>query len=54
MEIERVDGSEVRCRHGEGFAFEPATGSGPARVVLEGDCRLQHGDRIAVNLFCAG
>jgi len=54
VKLRRVDGSEVLCRHGEGFTFEPATDGAPARITLEGTCRLQHGDRIAVDLFCAG
>jgi hypothetical protein len=49
----RASGEEVSCRQGDGFSFEPATADAPARVTLEGRCRLAHGDRIRVDLVCA-
>jgi hypothetical protein len=54
VELERADGSEVVCRSGAGFSFEAAGGGLPARVTLEDECRLQHGDKIDVKLICAG
>ncbi len=54
LRIERADGSEQLCTQGNGFTFEKATKYAPARLELGGDCQLQHGDKIAVRLFCAG
>jgi hypothetical protein len=49
----RASGEEISCRQGDGFSFEPATSAAPARVTLEGRCRLAHGDRVRVDLACA-
>lgn len=54
VEIRRDGTQTIRCTDGDGFTFEAPTGDHPARVTLEGRCRLRHGDRIDVRLFCAG
>lgn len=53
VEIERQDGSRIRCRDGDGFAYEPPTKQAGARVILEDSCRLQPGDQLGIRLFCA-
>lgn len=53
VEIHR-QGERIRCTEGDGFLFEPPAGGAPARLTLEDRCRLRHGDRIDVRLFCAG
>lgn len=54
VRLDRADGSTQVCKHGEGFSFYPPADGVPARVALEGPCRLRHGDRIDVDLICAG
>ena len=51
--VRRASGEELRCRHDDGFRFEPADGAAPARITLDGPCRLAHGDRIQLDLACA-
>lgn len=53
LEIERKDGSRVRCRSGDGFSYEPPTKEAGARVILDDACRLQPGDQLKFRLFCA-
>jgi hypothetical protein len=54
LAVLRADGSEVACRLDDGFRFEPATAGAPARITLEGPCRLKNGDRVRLQLACAG
>lgn len=54
LQLTRAAGQTRLCKLGDGFSFEPASGSNPARVTLEGDCRLQGGDQIELKLVCAG
>lgn len=54
VRVIRPDGDETACPLGEGFTFEPPAGSAPGRITLLGACRLHHGDRVKVELFCAG
>ncbi len=54
VDLTRANGEKERCRHGEGFSFEAATSKSAARVTLEGACRLRHGDKIEIQLLCAG
>lgn len=54
VDIHREGGEPVRCRMGDGFSFEPPTSRTKARLTLEGQCRLRHGDRIELKVFCAG
>ncbi len=43
----------ITCRSGDGFTFAHATASTPARITMDGRCRLHFGDQITVRLFCA-
>jgi len=43
----------ITCREGDGFTFVHATASTPARITMEGRCRLHFGDQLTVRLFCA-
>jgi hypothetical protein len=54
VRVERPDGTELLCRHGEGFVYHPPSGDVPARLEMLEPCRVAHGDRVAVNLLCAG
>ncbi len=54
VDVTRTDGTVDECRYGDGFSFEPASGSAPARITMEGRCRLRRGDRIDLKLACAG
>ena len=46
-------GIVITCRMGDGFSFAHATATTPARITMEGRCRLHFGDRVTVRLFCA-
>ncbi len=43
----------ITCRLGDGFSFAHATATAPARITMEGRCRLHYGDKVTVRLFCA-
>lgn len=54
VEITRESGERKRCRVDDGFRFEEATPTSKARIVLDDECRLRHGDRVQIELICAG
>lgn len=43
----------ITCRVGDGFTFAHSTVTTPARITMEGRCRLHFGDKVSVRLFCA-
>jgi hypothetical protein len=43
----------ITCRVGDGFTFAHSTATTPARITMEGRCRLHFGDKVSVRLFCA-
>lgn len=54
VRIERAGSEPLECRNGDGFVFEPAAGSAPARVVMQDRCRLRGDDHVAVRFICSG
>lgn len=50
--IDRPGGETLTCLYGEGFSYEPATDF-PAQATMMGPCRLQNGDAVHIELFCA-
>ena len=54
VRIERAGSEPLECRNGDGFVFEPAAGSAPARVVMQDRCRLRGDDQVAVRFICSG
>lgn len=54
VKVTRADGSTEDCTFGDGFDFEAASGSAPARITMQGHCRLRRGDQIDLKLACAG
>jgi hypothetical protein len=53
VEIERSGEPLITCREGDGFSFAHATTSTPARITMEGRCRLRQGDKLTIRTFCA-
>ena len=47
------EGELITCHSGDGFTFAHATATTPARITMEGRCRLQFGDKLTLRLFCA-
>ena len=43
----------ITCRVGDGLTFAHSTATTPARITMEGRCRLHFGDKVSVRLFCA-
>lgn len=53
FDVTDAKGSTRTCRVGEGFDFEAATGTSPARATFKGDCHLSAGDKLRMRLVCA-
>jgi hypothetical protein len=54
VRVERAGSEPLDCRNGDGFVFEPAAGSAPARVIMQDRCRLRGADQVGVQFICAG
>lgn len=61
--VRRVDGSRVSCVVAEAgtaaassadAVYEPPTGSAPAKLTFQNGCALDRGDKIEIDVVCAG
>jgi len=61
--VRHADGSRISCTVAEagsaaaatsGAAYERPAGSTPARLTFQNGCRLDRGDRIEIDVICAG
>lgn len=54
FEVTHSDGTSQTCKAGDGFDYDPPTGTALARATFKGACRLKQGDKLKMKVICAG